>query len=370
MARSGPKPAFYTADHEQAANVIVAIPAKDEADYIGACLTGLNEQQHRPDAVVLLLNNVSDETELISRAMAPTLRFRLDIVSCKLPPEEASAGHARRLAMALAAERAGPDGILLTTDADSVAPPDWIARNLAGLARGADVVCGRVSLDPRDAAMIPKHLSDDDARERRLIDLQDEMAWRLDPEANDPLPRHTEASGASIAVSVAAFDRAGGIPAIRSSEDRAFVRALWMLDAKVRHDPMIEVTVSGRIHGRAEGGMADAIRRRMIQQDEYSDEQVEPAAAAFRRYSLRHRARRAWSGGLASPRLCHDLALAAPVAIEALAKPYFGAAWASLEAASAVLGRRRVRFTELAAEIAVAERLLRPVAMPELMAAD
>ena len=179
------------------------------------------------------------------------------------------------------------------------------------------------------------------------MDLLDEMAWRLDPEPNDPLPRHTEASGASIAVSVAAFHRAGGIPPIRSSEDRAFVRALWMLDAKVRHDPMIEVVVSGRIHGRAEGGMADAIRRRMVQQDEFSDEQVEPAADAFRRYGLRHRARRAWSGGLATTGLCRDLALPAPVVIEALAKSHFGAAWAALEAASPLLWRRRVRFTEL-----------------------
>ena len=322
------------------------------------------------DVVVLLLNNVSDETESIACAMAPTLRFRLDIVTCDLPPEEASAGHARRLAMARAAEQAGPGGVLLTTDADSVVPPDWIARNLAALAQGADVVCGRASLDPRDAAMIPAHLHDDDVREQRLVSLLDEMAWRLDPEPNDPLPRHTEASGASIAVSVSAFHRVGGIPAIRSSEDRAFVRALWLLDAKVRHDPTIEVMVSGRIHGRAEGGMADAIRRRMIQQDEFSDDQVEPAADAFRRYSLRQRARRAWSGGLATPGFCRDLRLPAPAVIEALAKPYFGTAWAMLEAASPSLWRRRVRFTEMADEIAIAERLLRRVLAPELMAAD
>ena len=42
--------------------------------------------------------------------------------------------------------------------------------------------------------------------------------------------------------------------------------------------------------------MADAIRRRMVSQDEFTDDQVEPALDAFRRYSLRQRVRLAWNG--------------------------------------------------------------------------
>jgi glycosyltransferase involved in cell wall biosynthesis len=98
---------------------IVAIPAMNEAERIASCLTGLNKQQQRPDAVVLLLNNCIDDTEHIARAMAPGLRFHLDVARRNLPCAQANAGHARRLAMALAAERAGPDGVLLTTDADT-----------------------------------------------------------------------------------------------------------------------------------------------------------------------------------------------------------------------------------------------------------
>jgi hypothetical protein len=356
--------------HETAPNIIVAIPVKDEAERIGACLTALNDQSQRPDAVVLLLNNCADQTEAIARAMLPILRFRLDIVSRDLPPEEASAGHARQLAMAIAAGQAGPDGTLLSTDADSVVPPDWVERNLAALHRGADVVCGRVTVDPVESARIPAHLHEDDAREQRLIGLLDMIAWMLDPEPSDPPPRHTEASGASLAVSVAAFTRVGGIPTIRCGEDRAFVRALWLIDAKVRHDVGITVTVSGRIVGRAEGGMADAICRRMVQQDEFTDEQVEPVADALRRYSLRYRARRAWSGGLANPAFCRHLGLGAAVVVDALGKPYFGQAWAALESASPVLQRRRVRFAELADEIDRAENLLRRLATPESLAAD
>jgi hypothetical protein len=324
---------------------------------------------HRPDAVVLLLNNCTDETETIARAMAPHLGFRLDVVRRELPAAQANAGHARRLAMQLAAELAGDGGVLLTTDADSVAPPDWVVRNLRALDKRADVVCGRAVIDPLEARMIPAHLHEDDARECRLIALLDTLAWMLDPEWHDPAPRHTEASGASLAVRVDACRRIGGIPAIPAGEDRAFVRALWMMDARVRHDPAIQVVVSGRIIGRAEGGMADAIQRRMIQQDEYTDGQVEPAEDAFRRYSLRYRTRRVWSGA-PDAALARDLGVCRARLSACVAHRFFGSSWAELEACSPVLRRRRVRFVDLQAEIAVAGALLHEVAMPETLAAD
>jgi len=258
---------------------------------------------------------------------------------------------------------------LLTTDADAVVPADWVAANLAALRRGADVVCGRAIIDPVEATLIPAHLHADDARECRLIALLDEFAWVLDPEAYDPPPRHTEASGASLAVSVEAFRRVGGIPAIAAGEDREFVRALWMMDARVRHDPAIKVVVSGRIEGRAPGGMADAIRRRMVQQDEFTDELVEPAMDAFLRYSLRQRARRVWSG-LTDPELAADLGLSHAVLAEALGNRFFGSAWAALEAVSGSLQRRRVRFADLPREIVAAQVLLNRLAPPETLAAD
>ena len=349
---------------------VVAIPARDEADRIGPCLIALNQQIQCPDLVLLLLNNCSDRTEAIARAMAPGLGFGLEVISRELPPAEANAGHARHLAMAAAAAQAGSDGVLLTTDADATVPSDWVSRGLAGLRMGADVVCGRAVIDPLEATLIPAHLHEDDALECRLIALLDDLAWMLDPEPHDPPPRHTEASGASLAVRVAAFRRVGGIPAIPAGEDRAFVRALWMMDARVRHDPALRVTVSGRVVGRAEGGMADAIRRRMVRQDEFTDGQVEPASDASRRYRLRRRVRRAWSGGLADTALAGDLALSWRTLAEALALRCFGAAWADLEAASPVLRRRRVRFRDLAMEITAAEALLKRLTVPDILAAD
>lgn len=348
---------------------VVAIPARDEADRISACLEALNRQNRVPDRVVLLLNNCADATETVVRQMAPWFRFGLDVICRELPAHQANAGHARGMALAMAAERAGPDGVLLTTDADALVPADWVARNLWGLRHGADVVCGRAVIDPAEAALIPAHLHADDALECRLIGLLDELAWVLDPEPHDPPRRHTEASGASLAVRGEAFRRVGGIPAIAAGEDRAFVRALWMIDARVRHDTAIRVVVSGRIAGRAEGGMADAIRRRMIKQDEFTDDLAEPAADAFRRYGLRNRVRRAWGGG-ADMRLAGELGLSRDAVAQALGRQFFGSVWAELEAGSPVLRRRRVRFVDLPREIAAAEALLVQMAEPEILAAD
>jgi len=141
-----------------------------------------------------------------------------------------------------------------------------------------------------------------------------------------------------------------------------------MMDAEIRHDPAIRVAVSGRIVGRAGGGMADTIRRRMVQQDEFTDDQVEPARDALRRYSLRYRARCAW-GGTADAMLAGDIGLSGETLGHCLEHRFFGAAWAELEA-SPTLIRRRVRFADLTAEIAIAEALLHRLTVPELVAAE
>ena len=147
------------------------------------------------------------------------------------------------------------------------------------------------------------------------------------------------------------------------------MRALWMMDAKVRHDPAIQVTVSGRIEGRAPGEMADAIRRRIIRQDEFADDMAEPAMDAWLRYALRRRARRACSG-LADPALADDLAISPAIAAGTFSNRCFGTAWALLEAASPILRRNRVRFTELPTEIETARQLYRGLMTPETLAAD
>jgi hypothetical protein len=338
--------------------IVVALPAKDEAECIAACLIGLARQTCRPHAVLLLANNCRDGTPAIAAAMAPTLPYRLHVECHDFRIQNVDAGQARRLAMTLADRLLWPDGVLMTTDADAVAAPDWIERNGKAIAAGADLVCGRTVLSPAEAALIPAHLHADDALECRLLELIDRIADRLDPDPADPLPRHTEAAGASLAVTSAAFRRAGGIPALPSGEDRAFVRALARFDACIRHDPSVVVSVSARTIGRAFGGMADTLRRRMQQQDEFTDEQVEPAVDAYRRYDFRRRVRQAWRRQSLPHELAVDLGIAPHILDGILAERYFGSAWASIEAVSPFLTRRRVRFSDVPRQIDHALHLL------------
>ena len=132
-------------------------------------------------------------------------------------------------------------------------------------------------LDPVNALLIPARLHDDDAPECAYAAPLDQIASIVRPQAWDPWPRHTEHSGASIAVTLAAYQKAGGMPAASIAEDRKFFAALQASGARVRHAPEIVVTVSGRIVGLAEGGMADTIRRRLKRADPCLDDALEPA---------------------------------------------------------------------------------------------
>jgi len=343
--------------------VIVAIPVKDEAERIAACLRALAAQQGaRADAVVLAVNNTRDGSAGVAQALAPDLPFALQVVECEFAPAIAiaGAGQARRVAMELAAERAGGDAVLLTTDADGRTAPDWLARNLAHLRAGAEAVAGRLVLDPADAGLIPARLHEDDARECAYAAVLDEIAALLDPEPWDPLPRHAEHPGASICVTLDAYRRAGGMPAPPSAEDRAFFAALRRVDARIRHAPDVRVTVSGRIDGRAPGGMADTIRRRLARPDAWLDGALEPASAAIRRARLRGEFRRMFAvgrdAGPAARRIARELRLPLEAVLAAWDATYCGEAWATLEDMSPALARARVAVAGLPAEMAHALR--------------
>ncbi len=338
--------------------VVVAIPARDEAARITGCLGALARQrQVGPDAVVLVANNCRDATAERAQALAPVLPFALEIIERDFPAALACAGIARRIGMQRAAALAGADGVVLTTDADGRAAPDWIAANLRALHAGVDAVAGRAVIDPREAALIPAHLHEADAQECAYAALLDEIASLHQPDPADPWPRHQEESGASIAVGTGSYRRAGGMPPAALAEDRAFFAAQRRIDARIRHAPEVSVVVSGRTLGRAAGGMADTIRRRLVEPDLWLDERLEPAADRVRRLALRGRARDAWRRGTAPATLAAMLGLPVPALAAALAHTRFGAAWAAIEAASPKLVARRVAVADLPREAARARRV-------------
>jgi hypothetical protein len=340
--------------------IVVAIPVRNEADRIVPCLQAIEAQQAtRADKVILLLNNCTDDTADRIRAIAPLLTTPCATIQRSLYGAEATAGFARSVALRHAAAGLSDEDILITTDADGTVDPMWMSENLHAINHGAEAVCGQADIDPAEAHLIPAHLHQDDVRECRLNAMLDEISSLLDPDPHDPLPRHTQEAGASIAVTVGAWRRAGGMPPVPTGEDRAFIENLRRVDARIRHARAVRVTVSARAIGRAAGGMADTIRRRMIEQDEFTDAAIEPAMDRYRRMTFRARARAAWSAPQADhTALAQALGVSRHVVIDALTHPYFGQAWVALQEDCPTLLQRRVRFLDLPREIEAARILL------------
>ena len=141
---------------------MVAIPAHDEAERIGACLAALAMQRDDRGApmpagsfsVLVLANNCRDATADLCRAFAAVAPFPLHVVECTLAPGEAHAGapDAAPWTRRPTCWNAGPgrDGVILTTDADSRAGPTWVSATLAAFAQGADAVAAYIDADPNE----------------------------------------------------------------------------------------------------------------------------------------------------------------------------------------------------------------------------
>ena len=350
---------------------VVAIPVKDEEERLPACFGALARQRDelgRPIApasvrIVAFANNCSDGSASLARSLAKRLRLDVRVVEATLPPSEAHAGNARRAAMDLAeawlrASGCG-DCVLLTTDADSQVPHDWISCNLAAIDAGADVVLGRVALD-EDGDLLPAELHRRGALEDAYETLLTKLSALLDPVEWNPWPHHSTISGASLALTVRAYHRVGGLPRVPLGEDKALVARLVCEDARICFAPEIEVITSGRINGRAPGGVADTLRLRSADPHAFCDDALEPFRIALKRAVWRGRLRRLHqSGGLSEiGRWCGILGLSREETRLIARAPTFGLAWSIAEQTSLLLRRRPLTPADLPGQIARAHREL------------
>ena len=343
--------------HDAAGPAVVAIPAWNEAERIAACLSALGNQLRVPAGAVLLANNCIDGTEAIARGV--TLPFRLDIRSVVLPPGRGPCRHG--------------------------APPGDASRRRTGQPeRHCADYRRRRHRSARLGSTEPRRLGC--RRRGRLRPGRDRSERGA---AHPGAPARRRCAGMPLCRSAGCNHR-GALPrscryqaapygSVRrqpggdgrrvqpgrrrspgpTGEDRALVAALARIDVPIRHDPAIRVTVSGRLDGRAPGGMADTMRRRIVQQDEYTDAQLEPAVDAFRRADFRRRVWAAWADRNAEPgprrRIC---SFAANVATRCWPVRTAVPPGRTIERLSPVMHRRRVRFAELPRQIDYARELL------------
>jgi len=344
---------------------VVAIPACNEAERIGDCLFALNAQEGLGASglgVVLFLNNCTDGTAHVVAALPPLPRLSVRVVERAY--EGANAGWARREAMEAAAawleEGGAADGVILTTDADSRVPADWVASNLAAITDGVDAVAGRIALDEVDAARLPAALHARGSLEGAYEALLIELEALVDPVPHDPWPRHWTTSGATLAVRHATYRRIGGMPPLAVGEDKAFVSTLLSSDARVRHDPDILVVTSGRLDGRAPGGAADTMKLRCEVPESPCDPRLEPLPRALFRYAWRRRLRRLHaSGRLGRSRLWAPWLGIRAGHVQAIVRlPALGAVLAAVEAVSPYLAYRPLRPRELPRHTRLASTVL------------
>lgn len=249
-------------------SIAVALPAKDEAAYLPACLAALDAAAARFSgrvSIMVVANNCRDGThDVLGSTRLHYAKLHWSAVS--LLAGNRHAGWARRLAFdAAAALLVQPGDLLLSTDADTVVAPDWIVNAATHLARGADAVAGRALTRREDRAALG-------AEAMRRLNLLGRYYTALDwlradrvPVADDPWPRHYYEGGASIALTLGAYRRIGGAPTPALAEDRALFVAVREVGGIVRHPLDVRVFTSSRLDGRAPGGMADAFTRWIAQ---------------------------------------------------------------------------------------------------------
>lgn len=254
----------------------VIIPARNEETNIERTLTSFSHQRNLDGTpldsdtyeLLLLANNSTDRTAEVSREFVrQNPGVNVHIIEATLATEIAHVGTARKLLMDLACARLeenrlinpGPLAIL-STDADSVVAPDWIAQNLAAIEDDAEVVGGVINLMPGDLDGLEAGTRFAYELDAELNALIAEVESVLDPDPADPWPRHLNHFGASLACTPEAYRRCGGMPPVTPLEDVAFVDELRKVSARIRHSPAVHIFTSARLDGRADVGLSGQLR--------------------------------------------------------------------------------------------------------------
>ena len=228
---------------------VVVIPARDEEHAIAGCLKALAAQTVTPRAfeTILVADACRDRTETVARDAARRLGLTLTV----LRGPGTGSGPARRLGMDAAARRlealGHPRGLIATTDADTAPAPDWIATQLAHIARGDDVVAGLIELD-NGATRLPTAVL-----QRRRLDAARRMR---EVTLSDPAAEHHHFAGASLGITASLYRRVGGISASPSLEDERFAELLHARHIPIRRAADVRVRTAARTDGRAHRGLA------------------------------------------------------------------------------------------------------------------
>lgn len=217
----------------------VIVPAHNEQSLLPDCLRALHTAAARaavPTRIVVVADACTDDTAGLARAAgAHVVTIQARNVGV------ARAAGAESLLRRLAA--AEPDGLwLATTDADTIVPADWLARQVDYADQGYDVVLGTVGVSAWDEH--PPHVPAAFAAR---------YAFGAGP--------HPHVHGANFGIRASAYQLAGGFRPLSSGEDHALRSAAVGSGCRVVHATDIEVITSARRQARASRGFGDLLNR-------------------------------------------------------------------------------------------------------------
>lgn len=234
----------------------VVVPARNEEDLVAGCLRALANQINVSPAeyeVILVLDGCTDATEDRAREVvleSPELRLHF------LEGPAEGAGHARRVGMETACARllelGRKDGLISSTDADTVVAPDWLAAQFACIEQGARAIGGRIELAEDED--LPNGVAGWRAERghRRHMDLLSEPANGEEPRYLE----HWQFSGASLALTAEVYREVGGLEPRAALEDEHLERILRQRGVPIERPLSVRVTTSARLVGRAERGLS------------------------------------------------------------------------------------------------------------------
>lgn len=223
-------------------HVIVAVPARNEADSIVECLRSIDRAAAdcAPTTVTVVVgaDSCTDGTARIARRFRPRA-----VTSSVVEGSWSSASGARRAAV-VAGRRSAPPASTVwvaNTDADCVVPHDWLATHLELAALGCLAVGGIVTLDPD---LTPPEVLHDFGRS--YVTSGD---------------RHAHLHAANLGIRLDVYDTVGGWhPGVTLGEEHELAERLTAAGIDVLRTTASSVVTSHRRIGRAADGFAAFLR--------------------------------------------------------------------------------------------------------------